>query len=154
VVQDKLGMRFSGAYTVNGVCMTVTWFVGRIVLFLWFFMHMWNHRGQLSLLAPPALVLVLLVPPLLFALNVWWFTKILRGIAKLLGGTLSKVSTSTGGERRRCSPRSFVWVWKCLSKVRIQGEDAVDNNHHVAGKGMCGHAVCPQLFGCDSTWTQ
>jgi hypothetical protein len=121
-----LGMRFSGAYTANGVCMTVTWFVGRIVLFLWFFMHMWNHRGQLSLLAPPALVLVLLVPPLLFALNVWWFTKILRGIAKLLGGTLSKVSTG-GDVPSCCLPSCGVWKY-ALSKVSIE-RDIFDGEH-------------------------
>lgn len=92
--QDKLGLRFSTAYTVNGVLMTTFWFVGRVLLFLWFFRHLWMHRSELSVLAPPALGLLLVVPPLLFALNLWWFSKILRGLAKLLSGSLLKVRQS------------------------------------------------------------
>eukprot|EP00884_Botryococcus_braunii_P010620 jgi/Botrbrau1/1955/Bobra.0005s0046.1 len=87
---DKLGMRFSTAYTVNGVMMTACWFFGRIVLFLWFFQHLWGHRGELGHLSPPALLLLAVVPPLLFGLNVWWFSKIMRGLFKLLGGKLAK----------------------------------------------------------------
>ena len=78
-------------YTANGVCLAVSWLLVRILLFLWFFVHAWHHRAETAELRGPAILLITIVPALLFGLNVFWFTKILRGVMKLLSGQLRQV---------------------------------------------------------------
>lgn len=85
------GWRSARIYTVNGVCLFVSWLFARIVLFVWFFNHMWTHRADVADLRTDVKCLVLTVPPLLFVLNVFWFGKIVRGLLKLLRGQLAKV---------------------------------------------------------------
>lgn len=85
------GWRSARIYTVNGVCLFASWLCARIILFLWFFKHMWQHRSQIADLRTDVTILVLTVPPLLFVLNVFWFGKIVRGLMKLLRGQLAKV---------------------------------------------------------------
>lgn len=87
------GWRSARIYTVNGVCLFASWLFARIVLFLWFFKHMWEHRSDIAELRTHVMVLILTVPPLLFVLNVFWFGKIVRGLIKLLTGQLAKVMT-------------------------------------------------------------
>ncbi|KAK9844819.1 hypothetical protein WJX74_007230 [Apatococcus lobatus] len=89
-VFDKLGWRNTQQYFVNGIALFVTWTLGREVLFLWFFTVLWQHRSEMALCNFPIRLLVLGVPPLLFALNTFWFTKICRGVFKLLRGQLKK----------------------------------------------------------------
>ena len=86
-------------YTVNGVCLAVSWLLIRILLFLWFFVHAWNHRAETAELRGPTILLITIVPALLFGLNVFWFTKILRGVIKLLSGQLRQVGC--------CSPSAL-----------------------------------------------
>ena len=71
--------------------MFVFWFVGRIMLFLWFFNHMWQHQLQIADLRKDVQLLVATVPPLLFMLNVFWFGKIVKGLVKLVQGQHAKV---------------------------------------------------------------
>lgn len=87
---DQLGWRSAPIYKVNGVCLFVSWLFGRIVLFMWFFKHMWDHRAEIADLRTDVQILILTVPPLLFILNVFWFGKIVRGLYKLLRGRLAK----------------------------------------------------------------
>ncbi|KAK9832671.1 hypothetical protein WJX84_005708 [Apatococcus fuscideae] len=87
---DKLGWRNSRAYFVNGIVLFISWTIGRELLFLWFFRLMWRHRSEMALCNFPIRILVLGVPPLLFALNTFWFSKICRGVFKLLNGQLKK----------------------------------------------------------------
>ncbi|KAL3143270.1 hypothetical protein ABBQ38_002115 [Trebouxia sp. C0009 RCD-2024] len=89
-VFDQMGWRSARIYTVNGVCLFASWLFARIVLFLWFFKHMWEHRSDIAELRTHVMVLILTVPPLLFVLNVFWFGKIVRGLIKLLTGQLAK----------------------------------------------------------------
>ena len=86
------GWRNSRAYFVNGIVLFISWTIGRELLFLWFFRLMWRHRSEMALCNFPIRILVLGVPPLLFALNTFWFSKICRGVFKLLNGQLKKVS--------------------------------------------------------------
>lgn len=71
--------------------MFASWLFARIILFLWFFKHMWEHRSDIADLRTDVKALILTVPPLLFILNVFWFGKIVRGLMKLLKGQLAKV---------------------------------------------------------------
>ena len=88
------GWRSARIYTINGVCLFGTWLFARIILFLWFFKHMWEHRSDIADLRTDVKALILTVPPLLFVLNVFWFGKIVRGLMKLLKGQLAKVRLS------------------------------------------------------------
>lgn len=53
------------------------------VLFYFFFTHAYAHMHEIAQLPPTSLALVAGVPPLLFALNVFWFGKIVQGALKL-----------------------------------------------------------------------
>ncbi|KAK2076716.1 hypothetical protein QBZ16_005476 [Prototheca wickerhamii] len=81
---DAAGLREARVYVINGVALLCAWFVGRILLFLAFFQHVYRHAYQIPLVTWPARVLLLGVPALLFTLNILWFKKILRGAAKIL----------------------------------------------------------------------
>ncbi len=85
------GWRSARIYKVNGICLFVSWLFARIILFVWFFKHMWDHRTDIADLRTDVQCLVLTVPPLLFILNVLWFGKIVKGLVKLLRGQLAKV---------------------------------------------------------------
>lgn len=100
-ILDKLQWRGTKTYTVNGVCLAVSWLLVRILLFLWFFIHAWNHRAETAELRGPAILLITIVPALLFGLNVFWFTKILRGVIKLISGQLQQDDDSDMGPRAR-----------------------------------------------------
>lgn len=115
---DQLGWRSAPIYTVNGVCLFATWLLARIVLFLWFFKHMWEHRSDISDLRTDVMVLILTVPPLLFVLNVFWFGKIVRGLVKLLKGQLAK--------NEDMSPR-FINFTDADGKVHVEPASAFSN---------------------------
>lgn len=90
---DQMGLRKSNIYIANGVCLFVSWLFARISLFLWFFKHMWDHQTEIAELRRDVQGLILTVPPLLFILNVFWFTKIVKGLLKLLSGQHAKVQS-------------------------------------------------------------
>ncbi|KAL6784458.1 hypothetical protein ACKKBF_B01870 [Auxenochlorella protothecoides x Auxenochlorella symbiontica] len=83
---DAVGLRSSRIYLVNGLALVADWFVIRILLFLWFFAHMYTHSDEIYLVSVPCIILLLTVPVLLFTLNLFWFFKILAGARKLLFG--------------------------------------------------------------------
>lgn len=85
------GLKAAPIYTINGICMFLSWFTGRILLFMWFFHHMWQHRLLIADLRQDVQLLIATVPILLFVLNVFWFGKIVKGLLKLLQGELSQV---------------------------------------------------------------
>lgn len=80
------GMKSSRIYLLNGMVVFVFWLVGRLLWQLYVFHHLFRHRAELSLLTAAGQALVVGVPPALFSLNIWWFAKICRGVAKLLHG--------------------------------------------------------------------
>ena len=82
-------------YVVNGVSLALVWFVGRILLFLAFFYKVWMQRTDLVLLSRLSQALVLVVPLALFALNIMWFTKIVRGASKMVAKRAVRVGWST-----------------------------------------------------------
>jgi len=88
---DALGLRQSRAYMANAVAIVVSWALGRIVLSLGMFYHMFVHWRELFLIDRPGRDLVFLVPPILFALNVFWFIKICKGFSKAVKESMSKL---------------------------------------------------------------
>lgn len=107
------GMRSAPSYVVNGVCMFLFWFVGRIMLFMWFFHHMWQHESQIRDLQPNVQLLMATVPPLLFILNIFWFGKIVKGLIKLLQGQLGKVIVQP--TIANCLQRPAFWFLRTTS---------------------------------------
>ena len=84
---EKAGMKASTAYAVNGACMLVSWAFARVALFPVFFHRVWQTRGELAAMHFASRFLITVVPVVLFALNLYWFSLIARGALKLcLGG--------------------------------------------------------------------
>lgn len=85
-LMDKAGMRAHPAYIANGVGLLVAWVVFRLLLFVPFVQHVVQHWKELEMLTSYDRAIVVVVPILLWSLNLWWFTKILRGALKLVLG--------------------------------------------------------------------
>lgn len=81
---DTAGMKRSSAYLVNGVAMFFAWLIARIFLFLYLFYHIYLHYNQIRQMHTFGYLLSLLVPIVLFAMNMMWFGKILKGLKKML----------------------------------------------------------------------
>ncbi|KAL4853815.1 Flap endonuclease 1 [Chlorella vulgaris] len=94
---DKGGWRQHPAYTANGMALLFSWILGRIVLFVFFFHHVWLHLGEFHLITPLSRWLIYVVPPVLFTLNMVWFNKILRGALKLIFGLTKLLGDAAPG---------------------------------------------------------
>lgn len=81
---DRCSLKTHWLYIWNGMLMMVLWFTNRIMMFVPFFWHMYQHRDEISTMAPFDLGLVFVVPLLLLCLNTFWFNKIVRGAMKSL----------------------------------------------------------------------
>lgn len=101
---EKAGRKGSAAYIANGLLLLAVWFVGRILLLLLFFNHAWKHRGEIAQLPRASRQLAVLVPPLLFALNLLWFYKIVRGACKILLAPPNRQVGGRGGVLRNAAP--------------------------------------------------
>jgi len=83
---DKAERRRSTLYAINGVCIFAGWVVARIILFLYLFWHLWAYRHTMATLS---LTIRIVAPSIivgLFALNLVWFERICRGVARLFAG--------------------------------------------------------------------
>ncbi|KAG6415524.1 hypothetical protein SASPL_122936 [Salvia splendens] len=102
---DVAGQKNSKLYIYNGVALFLGWLVARIFLFVFYFYHMYVHFDQVSkhltfntavrslvvkLVYPLGFYSLLTVPPVLAAMNLFWFWKIARGMVR----TLSKARHS------------------------------------------------------------
>ncbi|KAK7302015.1 hypothetical protein RJT34_12893 [Clitoria ternatea] len=87
---DVTGLKNSKLYIWNGVALFFGWLVARIVLFILFFIHMWTHFDEVKEIYPLGFYSLLVVPPVLAIMNVFWFWKIAKGMVK----TLSKAKHS------------------------------------------------------------
>ncbi|KAG0481430.1 hypothetical protein HPP92_011933 [Vanilla planifolia] len=81
---DTAGMRRSSAYLINGVMMFLAWLVARILLFFYLFYHIYLHYNEVLQMHAFGCFLVFMVPSVLFIMNMMWFTKILKGLKKVL----------------------------------------------------------------------
>ncbi|CAM8887951.1 unnamed protein product [Rhodiola kirilowii] len=81
---DTVGLKKSKAYVANGVVMAIAWLVARIILFIYFFYHLYSHYDQVKELQTFGKILVFVVPYVLAAMNALWFAKIVKGMMKTL----------------------------------------------------------------------
>ncbi|KAI5321473.1 hypothetical protein L3X38_030544 [Prunus dulcis] len=87
---DVAGKKNSNLYVINGVALFLGWLVARILLFIYFFIHMFIHFDQVKTIFPLGFYSLLLVPPVLVVMNLVWFWKIVKGLIK----TVSKATHS------------------------------------------------------------
>ncbi|TYH71048.1 hypothetical protein ES332_D05G158000v1 [Gossypium tomentosum] len=88
---DTAGMKRSTAYLINGVVIFIGWLIARVLLFGYMFYHVYLHYDQVIKMHAFGFVLVFGVPSALGILNLMWFGKIIKGLAK----TLAKRRSST-----------------------------------------------------------
>ncbi|XP_044485216.1 TLC domain-containing protein 4 isoform X4 [Mangifera indica] len=81
---DVAGQKSSNIYIWNGVALFLGWLVARILLFIYFFIHMAIHFDQVKEIFPLGFYSMLTVPPVLAIMNVIWFWKIFKGLIKTL----------------------------------------------------------------------
>ncbi|KAL8026955.1 hypothetical protein ABFX02_14G063700 [Erythranthe guttata] len=81
---DIAGMKNSRIYIYNGVALFFGWLVARIVLFMFFFYHMFIHFDQVKGIFPLGFYSLISVPPVISVMNIFWFWKIARGMVKTL----------------------------------------------------------------------
>ncbi|XP_023533880.1 transmembrane protein 56-B-like isoform X2 [Cucurbita pepo subsp. pepo] len=81
---DNAGQKNSNLYVINGIALFFGWLVARIVLFIYFFGHMFKHFDEVKSVYPLGFYTLLAVPPMLAIMNIFWFWKIARGMIKTL----------------------------------------------------------------------
>ncbi|KAL2333112.1 hypothetical protein Fmac_014325 [Flemingia macrophylla] len=87
---DIAGLKGSKLYIWNGIALFFGWLIARIILFMFFFIHMWTHFDEVREIYPLGFYSLLVVPPVLAMMNVFWFWKIAKGLVK----TISKAKHS------------------------------------------------------------
>nr|CAB3461148.1 unnamed protein product [Digitaria exilis] len=81
---DLAGRKGSKLYLYNGVALLVGWLVARVILFVYFFAHVYIHFDQVRSAFPLGFYSMLTVPPVLSLMNLLWFCKICKGAVKTL----------------------------------------------------------------------
>ncbi|KAI7738462.1 hypothetical protein M8C21_031591 [Ambrosia artemisiifolia] len=81
---DVAGLKSSKRYLWNGVAMFLGWLVARIVLFGFFFYHLYNHIDQVRHAHMITFYGLQIVPPVLAIMNLLWFFKIAKGMIRTL----------------------------------------------------------------------
>lgn len=81
---DVAGQKKSKAYVCNGVALFFWWLVARVLLFVYFFYHMYTHFDQVKEVYPLGFYSLITVPPVLAMMNLLWFWKIARGLIRTL----------------------------------------------------------------------
>ncbi|KAK3039857.1 hypothetical protein RJ639_028250 [Escallonia herrerae] len=84
---DVAGQKSSIFYICNGVALFLGWLVARIILFIFFFYHMFIHFDQVKEVYPLGFYSMLTVPPVLALMNAFWFWKIAKGLIKRMSKT-------------------------------------------------------------------
>ncbi|KAK5831187.1 uncharacterized protein LOC108453495 [Gossypium arboreum] len=87
---DTAGMKRSTAYLINGVVIFIGWLIARVLLFGYMFYHVYLHYDQVIKMHAFGFVLVFGVPSALGILNLIWFGKIIKGLAKTLAKRRSR----------------------------------------------------------------
>ncbi|RLN28004.1 transmembrane protein 56-B [Panicum miliaceum] len=92
---DLAGRKGSKLYLYNGLALFVGWLVARIILFVYFFTHMYIHFDQVRSVFPLGFYSILTVPPALSLMNLLWFCKICKGMVKTLCKAKQSASAKT-----------------------------------------------------------
>ncbi|XP_054820011.1 uncharacterized protein LOC129319001 isoform X2 [Prosopis cineraria] len=81
---DNAGLKSSKLYIGNGIMLFLGWLLARVVLFIFFFIHMWIHFDEVKTIFPLGFYSLLVVPYMLAIMNMFWFWKIAKGLVKTL----------------------------------------------------------------------
>ena len=81
---DKAGMKDGLAYLINGLMMIFSWFVVRVLGFLWLGTIIFAWRDQIVELPTQQATTLVVSYCIGLALQLFWFTKIARGALKTL----------------------------------------------------------------------
>nr|GEY46366.1 transmembrane protein 56-B-like [Tanacetum cinerariifolium] len=82
---DVANKKSSTLYMLNGLAMFVGWLFARIILFVYFFYHIYTHFDQVKLVYyPMGFYTLLLIPSAIALMNLLWFWKITKGMIKTL----------------------------------------------------------------------
>jgi hypothetical protein len=81
---DKANKKDSTLYLINGVLITVIWFILRIGGFLWIGSRMWIMSPQIAQLSFKEQLIIPSSYIIGFALQIFWFSKILKGALKTI----------------------------------------------------------------------
>lgn len=93
---DHSGAKASRLYAVNGLALLVTWTAARIASVFPFYVAVATNAADIAAVPLHARVLLLLVPALLWCLNVMWWMRIVRGAVKLLRrGVVAKAASGS-----------------------------------------------------------
>jgi hypothetical protein len=84
---DKSGMREGSLYVVNGLIMTLLWFLIRVVFCGWMCYRLVEMRVTLMTLSPFSLSTVIFSYCVGYALQLFWFKKIFKGALKVVFGS-------------------------------------------------------------------
>ncbi|KAJ4751081.1 hypothetical protein LUZ62_085486 [Rhynchospora pubera] len=84
---DLAGKKSSTLYLYNGLAMFFGWLVARILLFAYFFPHLYFHFDEVKNTFPLGPYPLVTVPSVLALMNLFWFSKILKGAIKTLAKT-------------------------------------------------------------------
>ncbi|XP_047059614.1 TLC domain-containing protein 4-B-like [Lolium rigidum] len=93
---DVAGQKTHRLYLCNGLALFVGWLVARIILFVYFFSHMYFHFDQVKSIFALGFYSIMTVPPTIAAMNVFWFWKISKGMVKTLCKSKSKALNGNG----------------------------------------------------------
>uniref|UniRef100_A0ACD5W406 Uncharacterized protein n=1 Tax=Avena sativa TaxID=4498 RepID=A0ACD5W406_AVESA len=91
---DVAGQKTRSLYLYNGLALFARWLVARIILFVYFFSHMYFHFDQVKSIFALGFYSIMTVPPTLAVMNVFWFWKISKGMVKTL--CMSKTHAGNG----------------------------------------------------------
>jgi hypothetical protein len=81
---DLAGRKNSKLYVFNGVALFFGWLIARILLFVYFFYHMFTHYDQVKEVYTVGFYSLVTIPPIISAMNLFWFWKIAKGMIKTL----------------------------------------------------------------------
>ncbi|CAM6114879.1 unnamed protein product [Calypogeia fissa] len=78
------GLKNSKAYLYNGVALFLVWLGVRVLMFMYFFYHLYIHYDEIRDLYAPGFYFMFTAPPGLALMNLFWFYKILLGVVKTI----------------------------------------------------------------------
>lgn len=81
---DKMELKHSQLYVINGLAILVSWIFARMAVFPPFFYVVWKTRDQIFVITHLSKFLATVVPIILTVLNTYWFVKIVKGAYKVL----------------------------------------------------------------------
>jgi hypothetical protein len=110
---DKSGMREGSLYVVNGLIMTLLWFLIRVVFCGWMCYRLLEMRVTLMTLSPFSLSTVIFSYCVGYALQLFWFKKIFKGALKVVFGSSKsdakgEVKSKAAGEKKSTAKKEDV----------------------------------------------